>query len=577
LLVVPALAQVLVFSSATPAPVAPKATFEGDASDNSDQFELDENFVVTSLAANHTTSGSKVVKMNQTYKIGPAKSLKVYPGDKIDMEVWEYHEGSSGFGTSTTGASALVNLIAAAFGGVSGGGGESQAIYDGVSDAITGFGAGGGNQGSNRPAAYINYLLFDKDYNPLDMGYTVVPDVTFTKQQLTIPTLNIEEEGYVFVYLSYDNDSPNWVYFDDFKVTHTKTNVIQSNEYYPFGLQTSSSWTRENNDNDHLYNAGNELNQNTGWYEMFFRGYDPALGRMMQVDPLASMYTSHTPYHYGLNSPARFNDPTGAVTKDEAWYLAEIRAAARRPPGGSRYRAGLNESWAEDWVGDFADSYADPGGYGTYVEYRYYWKTDGNGKEYDDRVEAEYKRHIEWEWVASEDPADPNPFNFFIDLMNTWLNQFNADKGDEQWLLTDHPEGRHLQKLNTIATSIGSTEVTPYFSVSFGKYGGMLSDNYTFTVTTNGMYVTVGMDMTVDTGGLPNIGGAIGISTGPRNEFAGPGWGATAGAFFLGVETGGPINYTPNIGLGRPSSFGLVASTSKFWGGVNGGYTFRIR
>jgi plastocyanin len=77
----------VVFSSATPAPAAPKATFEGDANDNSDQFELDENFVVTSLAANHTTSGSKVVKMNQTYKIGPAKSLKVYPGDKVDMEV----------------------------------------------------------------------------------------------------------------------------------------------------------------------------------------------------------------------------------------------------------------------------------------------------------------------------------------------------------------------------------------------------------------------------------------------------------------------------------------------------------
>jgi RHS repeat-associated protein len=313
--------------------------------------------------------------MNQMYKVGPAKSLKVYPGDKVDMEVWEYHEGSSGFGTSTTGTSALINLIATAFGGVSGGGGESQMIYDGVTDAITAFGVGGGNQGSSRPAAYINYLLFDKDYNPLDMGYTVVPDVTFTKQQLSIPTLNIEEEGYVFVYLSYDNDSPNWVYFDDFKVIHTKTNVIQYNEYYPFGLQTSNSWTRESNSNNYLYNAANELNSNTGWYEMFFRGYDPAIGRMLQVDPLASMYTSHTPYHYGMNNPAFFNDPTGAMTSAEAAYLNEIRAAARRPPGGSRFRAGLNEQWSEDWVGDFANSYADPGGYGTYVEYSYYWKT----------------------------------------------------------------------------------------------------------------------------------------------------------------------------------------------------------
>jgi RHS repeat-associated protein len=77
------------------------------------------------------------------------------------------------------------------------------------------------------------------------------------------------------------------VYFDDFKVTQTKSNVIQYNEYYPFGLQTSTSWTRDNSKNDFLYNAGSELNASSGWYETMFRGYDPAIGRFLQVDPLA--------------------------------------------------------------------------------------------------------------------------------------------------------------------------------------------------------------------------------------------------------------------------------------------------
>lgn len=80
----------------------------------------------------------------------------------------------------------------------------------------------------------------------------------------------MKQEGYLFAYLSYDNDSNNWVYFDDFRVSHTPTNVIQYNEYYPFGLQTSNSWTREDSSNDYLYNGGNELNGNTGWYETFF-------------------------------------------------------------------------------------------------------------------------------------------------------------------------------------------------------------------------------------------------------------------------------------------------------------------
>jgi len=39
--------------------------------------------------ANHTPGGSKVVRMNQSNKIGPAKSVKVFPGDKIDLEVWD--------------------------------------------------------------------------------------------------------------------------------------------------------------------------------------------------------------------------------------------------------------------------------------------------------------------------------------------------------------------------------------------------------------------------------------------------------------------------------------------------------
>src|SRR5204862_4852748 len=85
------------------------------------------------------------------------------------------------------------------------------------------------------------------------------------------------------------------------------------NEYYPFGLQTANSWTRESaTPNNYLYNAGNELNQTSGWYEMFYRGYDPTLGRMLQVDPMAHSYAGLTPYNYSFNDPIFWNDPNGA-------------------------------------------------------------------------------------------------------------------------------------------------------------------------------------------------------------------------------------------------------------------------
>ncbi|MDH5250949.1 MAG: hypothetical protein OEW40_18295 [Cyclobacteriaceae bacterium] len=308
----------VVFTSATPAPVAPVATFEGDGNDGASQYQ---NIVVANVvsfpSANHTAGGTKVLKMNQTTKIGATKSLKVYPGDKVDIEVWEYHEGASGFGTTTTPLTTLISMVAGAFGGVSGAPGDPGLIYSGVNSAVNGF-LPAGNQGSTRPATYLNYILFDKNYKVLDMGWQLAPATTFTKQKLSFSTLNIKEAGFVFVYLSYDNDSNNWVYFDDFKVSQTMSNVLQYNEYYPFGMQASTSWTRDNTTNNFLYNAGNELNQTSGWYETFFRGYDPTLGRFNQVDPMAYASSSHTPYNFAFNDPVFYNDPNGDYPQEVA-------------------------------------------------------------------------------------------------------------------------------------------------------------------------------------------------------------------------------------------------------------------
>ncbi|QOI98043.1 MAG: hypothetical protein HRU69_11355 [Flammeovirgaceae bacterium] len=70
--------------------------------------------------------------------------------------------------------------------------------------------------------------------------------------------------------------------------------------------------TRENvTGNNFLYNGGTELNPATNVYDLFFRNYDPALGRMNQIDPMAAKYASLTPYNFALNNPATLNDPLG--------------------------------------------------------------------------------------------------------------------------------------------------------------------------------------------------------------------------------------------------------------------------
>jgi RHS repeat-associated protein len=146
------------------------------------------------------------------------------------------------------------------------------------------------------------------------MGWKPVPEAAnMSKQRIYFDPVKIKEAGFMYVYLSYEGEGTNWVYFDDLNITHTKTNVIQYNEYYPYGLQTNMSWTRENSKNDFLYNAASELNQTSGWYEMFYRNYDPVIARFTGVDPLATKYASLSGYHYAYDNPVRFNDPSGAA------------------------------------------------------------------------------------------------------------------------------------------------------------------------------------------------------------------------------------------------------------------------
>ena len=80
------------------------------------------------------------------------------------------------------------------------------------------------------------------------------------------------------------------------------------------GLQTANSWTRDNTiGNNFLGNSATELNTLTQLYDLDYRNYDPILGRMHQVDPLADNYGSWSTYKYAYNSPVNWNDPSGAA------------------------------------------------------------------------------------------------------------------------------------------------------------------------------------------------------------------------------------------------------------------------
>jgi len=108
--------------------------------------------------------------------------------------------------------------------------------------------------------------------------------------------------------------------------------ILEEDHYYPFGLKhrgynnEHEVFEKEPQDGVVLVPVtsflqdrfrhkfgGMELQSelNLNFYDFGARNYDPALGRWMNIDPLAEMMRRHSPYNYAFNNPIYFTDPDG--------------------------------------------------------------------------------------------------------------------------------------------------------------------------------------------------------------------------------------------------------------------------
>ena len=142
--------------------------------------------------------------------------------------------------------------------------------------------------------------------------------------------------------------------------------VLEEDNYYPFGLKHNNYNVNQKTyiknglgdatistcngcpiDYKYKYN-GKEFQDELGlnFYDYGARNYDPAIGRWMNLDPLAEKSRRWTPYAYAMNNPVFFIDPDGR-------YASQFD---------SRYPNSDDQEYNEDLKVDYDD-----------------WKRDTNG------------------------------------------------------------------------------------------------------------------------------------------------------------------------------------------------------
>ncbi|MDR3025262.1 RHS repeat-associated core domain-containing protein [Chryseobacterium sp.] len=101
--------------------------------------------------------------------------------------------------------------------------------------------------------------------------------------------------------------------------------VVQSmdtNNYYPFGLNHIGGSSYSNFGSYYNYKFGGKELQETGWNDFGARMYMSDLGRWGVIDPLAEKTRRFNPYNYALDNPIRFIDPDGRSESD--WFKNSI-------------------------------------------------------------------------------------------------------------------------------------------------------------------------------------------------------------------------------------------------------------
>jgi RHS repeat-associated protein len=341
-------------------------------------------------------------------------------------------------------------------------------------------------------------------------------------------------------------------------------------------MLAATSWTRENaTGNQFLYNGGTELNSTTAVYDLFYRNYDPVLGRMHQVDPKADTYAGLTPYNYAFNDPLFWNDPMGDADEPSA----AVQEALKREEERNRMQNMYFHTSVQDEV-YFKMYNSCPGCWGFDDTPGHYGPSGlsygGAMSGYAARVGAEGISAAQHQWVE-ENGGDWERGTNKYGQAGIWLfYSYNEPLSVEERLAFFIETGQVIALNNIVkgavfVTSEGRGSATSFsfgFAFFFGMSGewGVVRDDLGnsrnfWTVSANfGLGLDIGINTKVI---IPNYGKRFSV-----DDYEGRGKALTFGVGFVSEGRGGNTLANPTL---NPKDFGVsykerIDSFNPFWG-----------
>jgi RHS repeat-associated protein len=172
--------------------------------------------------------------------------------------------------------------------------------------------------GEVKPQSGINFILYNSRMEVVEenTGVLLVEDRINEIQTLASDHLVMQEAGFLEVYINNQAQTP--VYYDNFAVMATTSNVVEINAYYPYGmlLPALSLMATPDKWNGYKY-SGKELQKEMelNWGDHENRMADYTIGRWWVPDPLAEKRPWESTYSFCGNNPVNRIDPDGRKWK----------------------------------------------------------------------------------------------------------------------------------------------------------------------------------------------------------------------------------------------------------------------